>query len=89
MVCISGILSEGTTDFIALRGSGSTGSRGYNKYSDIKHILETVEFTIFVRIWKINSWKLQGLKNPYMEIVMLEFTIALNKHIKNMSLSLL
>lgn len=29
MVCISVILSEGTTDFIALRGSTSTGSRGY------------------------------------------------------------
>lgn len=30
MVCISLILSEGTIDFIALRGSASTGSRGYN-----------------------------------------------------------
>lgn len=83
MVCISVILSEVTTDFIALRGSASTGSRGCNKYSDIKHILVTLELTIFFKIWRINSWKLQSLKNLYMEIVILEFTIALKKYIKN------
>lgn len=83
MVCISVILSEVKTDFIAFRGSASIGSRGYNKYSDIKHILVTLEFTIFFKIWNINSWKLQNLKNLYMEIVILEFMIALKKRIKN------
>lgn len=48
MVCISAILSEDTTDFIVLRGSTSTGSRSYIKYSDIKHIVVTLEFTIFL-----------------------------------------
>lgn len=83
MVCVSVILSEVKTDFIAFRGSASIGSRGYNKYSDIKHILVTLEFTIFFKIWNINSWKLQNLKNLYMEIVILEFMIALKKRIKN------